>query len=369
MMGAVRRFTEADIPEVAALHWRIWGDKKGKDQREMPQALKEEYESYFRQIFLEHPWENELIGAQVFEEGRRIVGFLGVVPREMVFDGKSIQTAVGTQFVVEPGASGKLASVWLLKGFLSGPQELSLTDEATDRVRIMWEGLGGTTSYLNSLYWTRPLRPSQFVASTVGQRRILAGAAWLCRPIARVLDYLATHIPRSHFRMAPLTLLGEDLREDIFLSYRPEAADAGSLRPTYDSRTFRWIIDKASRKGRRGDFYKVAVRSCRGELAGWYLYCANAEGLGEVIQIVATSQGIHDVLDHLFYHAWSQGLVALSGRLEPRFMQALSDKYCIFHRRGPWVLVHSKWPELRTAILESKAFLSRLEGEWCLGFR
>ena len=75
-----------------------------------------------------------------------------------------------------------------------------------------------------------------------------------------------------------------------------------------------------------------------------------------------------EVLDHLFYHAWRQGAVAVTGRLDPRFMQALSDKYCLLHRRGPWVLVKANKPELVRAFETGTAWFSRLDGEWSLRF-
>ena len=52
-----------------------------------------------------------------------------------------------------------------------------------------------------------------------------------------------------------------------------------------------------------------------------------------------------DVLDHLFAHAAKEGAIALTGRLEPRFLQSLSDKHCVFHLRGPWVLVNARRPD------------------------
>jgi hypothetical protein len=78
---------------------------------------------------------------------------------------------------------------------------------------------------------------------------------------------------------------------------------------------------------------------------------------------------IHHVLRHLFQHAWSQGAVAAIGRMEPRFLQAFSDAYCVFHRRGPWMLVNSRRPELVRSFQTGDASFSRLDGEWCLGFQ
>jgi hypothetical protein len=113
----------------------------------------------------------------------------------------------------------------------------------------------------------------------------------------------------------------------------------------------------------------VVVKGVKGDVVGWYLYYLNPGKVGEVLQIVAKDHSIREVLHHLFYHAWQQGMVAITGRLNPRFIQAFSDQYCIFHHRDLWMLVHSRKPELLQAFCRGDAFFSRLEGEWCLHFR
>jgi len=84
--------------------------------------------------------------------------------------------------------------------------------------------------------------------------------------------------------------------------------------------------------------------------------------------MAAKPDSIHDMLDCLFYELWRRGAIAVCGRLEPRFMQAYSDKYCFFHRRGPWMLVSARKPELLRLFLNTSALFSRIDGEWCLGF-
>jgi hypothetical protein len=103
-------------------------------------------------------------------------------------------------------------------------------------------------------------------------------------------------------------------------------------------------------------------------IMGWYIYCLDPGRVADVLQIVATPASIHDVLDHLFHRAWRQGAIAVTGRLEPRFLQALSDRYCLFHRRGPWMLVSARRSDLRQTFQSGDAFVSRFDGEWCLGF-
>ncbi|MBD0316347.1 MAG: hypothetical protein ICV75_06620 [Nitrospiraceae bacterium] len=86
--------------------------------------------------------------------------------------------------------------------------------------------------------------------------------------------------------------------------------------------------------------------------------------------MTAKPKSEHVVWNHLLQHAWRGGAAAVSGRLLPGWLQVLSEnreQRCLFHR-GPWVLVHSKNPELARTFSEGNAFLSRLEGEWCLRY-
>jgi hypothetical protein len=48
----------------------------------------------------------------------------------------------------------------LLRHYLGGPQEVTITDGATVEVREIWERLGGTTALLQSFSWTRFYRPT-----------------------------------------------------------------------------------------------------------------------------------------------------------------------------------------------------------------
>jgi hypothetical protein len=297
----------------------------------------------------------------------RVVGFLGVVPRRMSMNGQLLRAAISSQFVVDPASRTGLVVARLAKAFVDGPQDLSIADEANDVGRKIWEGLGGSTSLLHSLHWTRPLRPARLALSFLRSRGALAPLALMAGPFARAVDALATRIPPSHFRQSPPPVSAEDLSEQTFLACRPEFGGEGSLRVEYDVPTFQWVLERAQQRSGAGRLHKIALRNER-TILGWYVYRMDPGGVADVLQIAAQPSSIHDVLDHLFWQAWRQGALAVTGRLEPRFVQAFSDRYCLFHRRGPWMLVNAKKPELLQPFLRGDAFMSRLDGEWCLRF-
>ena len=69
-----------------------------------------------------------------------------MMPRPMWMKGRLIRAAVSSQFIVEPESRFNLAGVQLLKAFLSGPQDLSLADEANESLACHLGAAGGSTA-------------------------------------------------------------------------------------------------------------------------------------------------------------------------------------------------------------------------------
>ena len=62
--------------------------------------------------------------------------------------------------------------------------------------------------------------------------------------------------------------------------------------------------------------------------------------------------------------ARTHGSLALAGRLEPKYMAALSEFNCIFMHRNSSLVVHSANHDIVNALHRGDAFFTRLEGEW-----
>ena len=350
----VRPFVEADIPQVAEVHRAAF--RLGDDSRLA------EYGDYFTRVFLESA--DRGIASLVYQEhDGRIAGFVGIVPRVVVMGGRRHQAAISSQFVVDPASHVGLIALRLAKAYLDGPQDLSIADEANDISRRIWEGLGGTTALLLSLYWTRALRPAQLGLSFAARRRALAPLAVAGRPFAAVADALAVRFPGSQFRNRPPLTAAEPLFAQTVVAHAPEFC-GDALRVEYDEQTFQRPLDRTTGRGR---LLNTVVKNGAAVL-GWYIAHIDATGAAELSQLAASAATIHDVLKHLFHHAWQEGAVSVTGRLDPRFMQPLSDQYCLFHRRGPWVLIKANKPELQRALESGAACLSRFDGEWSLRF-
>jgi len=358
--GLLRPLEERDIPQVAALHEKLFGKPDGADSRSLQERM--------ARIFLRHPWRTEMLPSWVFEEnGGKVVGCVGVMPRPMSFNGRRILAAISHSFMVEPGSRSTLAALALAKRFLAGPQELSLA-EGSNVSRRIWEQSGGSTSLLYSLCWTRPLRPGRYMLSFLGKRGLPNVLRWVMRPFCQFADALAPLIARRPFELPAPAVWGAALDAENLSGPVIEFTQDRSLRPQYDQRALNWLLETLAQKKERGELHKVIVRDAAQETIGWYLYYGKPGETGAVIQIGAKEGCAEQVLDHLFYHARYRGLIAVSGQVDPVLFHLYSRKACLFHHDGgSWVLAHSRSPELLQAIDRGDAYLTRLEGEWWIG--
>ncbi len=325
--------------------------------------------AYFEEIFFHNPWYDEAIPSLVYQErDGKIIGFLGVVPRQMLFLDQPVRVAVSFHFMVEPESRSSMAGVKLLRAFFAGPQDLSLTDGAGQVGRRIWEGVGGSTAWAHSLLWTRILRPAQYAVHLLGRRKAFSPFAHALSPVGYLTDAAARRMLPRYFPGAPPQCSEENLDVETLLRYLPQFSKSVALRPVYDEHSLQWLLKQAEQMKLFGDFKMALVRDSGREALGWFMYYLKHGGMATVFHLAARKGAINEILDSLFNHAWGRGASTITGRLYPRYMQELSDKRCYFHRDGGWVLVHSNNDKLLEAIQRGDSFLTGLEGESCLLF-
>jgi hypothetical protein len=372
-MSSVRPFTKNDIPQVVKLFQKVFFN----NGRTAPSTSK--LDAYFEEMFFHNPCADkraedgveEDISSLVYEgDNGAITGFIGVIPRRMLLNGRPIRIAASMHFMVEPDSRSSLAGVRLLKTFFSGPQDLSLSDSGGAIGRKVWEGLGGATALAYSINWMRLLRPSRYALRFLARKnslfRLFAG---LLRPLCPIVDAMASRVMSHRFGKTAASLHATELDRETLLAGVTQFPSSYALRPDYDPESLFWLLARADQLARPGGLRKIALRDDDGELVGWYLYELGADGLGEVLQVVGRKKSFGEVLDHLFYHSWRNGAIALSGRLDPKFAQEFSDKNCFFNCDGPWTLTHSRNPEILQSIYQGDLFLTRLEGEWLMRYQ
>lgn len=360
----VRPLIEDDIPQVADLYWTVLRGRK----RPVPPVV----ESNLRELYFTNPWIDSTIPSLVYDTGgAKVVGFLGVIPRKMSLRGQVIRIAFGGNFVVHPESRTSLAGMHLLGTYMAGGQDLSQTDSANDLSRALLRRLGFRTILPFSIHWLRLLQPGHYAVHAIS--RLVGPALSAClrlasKPFCSALDGAAARLSSSPFRQVKPRLQATELDIETLFRCLTEFRAGFSLWPEYEVQSLTWLLNFMERMRAYGDLRKVALRDDHGNVLGWYIYYRKARGVGEVVQIGGSRPFIKDILDHLFYDAWSHGAIAVHGVVDRRLMDEFSDKNCIFTCRGGWMLAHSRNPELLDLLDSGDAFLSRLDGEWCLGF-
>lgn len=360
----VRPFTAADIPQVTKLHLKVFPEAAGEHRR-TPDA----YVGYLRSVFLEGPYRGAGFPSLVCEHDDDIIGFLGVVPVRMRLRGKLAWATCLTQFSVDPDRRG-LTGLMMLRHHLAGPQELSFGDECDERIVKLWEWAGGSAVTLSSLHFLRPLKPGRFALSFARQRPALAPFARAAAPAVGLVDAALARLPGSHFRISRPATIGEALDASTMADALPRLVGSRALAPAYDrdEHGLRWRLSRANGYARRGPLRRTLVRDAHGKSLGWYVAYFPPGDVGEVLQVVAAPADVGTVLTHLCHDASAAGTVGLTGRVDPALAQGYSDAYCLFSRRGPWTLVHSRDAGLVDLFHRGQVFVSRLEGEWCARF-
>jgi hypothetical protein len=368
-MKNVRAFVREDIPQVANLHQQVFGINGKISRQPLSSEILLAYTRYFEKVFFQNPWHDESIPSLVYQEASgKITGFLGVLPRRMVFHGQPVRVALSSQFIVDPDSRSTGAGLRIMQTFFGGAQDLSLTDEANNPSRRLWEGLGGSTALLYSVHWTRLLLPSRYVAARLQRSGLWSPIVSALKPVCHVMDaFLERKLPNRFGQERP-QVAAEELTAETLLSGLSQFSGSRMLWPDYDADSLSWLTETIAQKNNLGTLRQQVVYNARREVIGWYLYLLKPGDISSVVQIVAKKNSIMEVLDNLFHGARQSGSVAISGRLDPQFMQALSDKHCFFDCGAPWMLIHSRNPELLRAIHHGDALLSGLEGEMCMRF-
>ncbi len=360
-MSTIRRFIEGDIEQVAHLHKKVFpldGDE----------VTPQWYETYFHDVFLSGPWPSADFHSLVCEESDgSISGFLGVIPLRMAYKGQPLWATLCTQFCVDPDRRG-LTGPRLMRQHLSGPQDLTVADEANAATLPLWRWAGGESALASSLRFLRPLRPARLALQFAEQRPALSMAAHLASPGASLVDFALSHLPKSPVHPSPPPANGEPLDPSTMMTELDHVTRDRSIVPVYEPGALAWHLRRIDQVPGQGTLRRVLARHDNGSLLGWYVYYEQPGGTGEVIQVAGAPDTIGLVLDHLIYNAWQAGVAALAGRVDPAHAQAYSDRHCLMTRRGPWTLVHARNKELLLPFHRGDVFYSRLEGEWCTRF-
>jgi hypothetical protein len=349
----IRPFEEADLPRVADLLAVAFPTSYG------PAG----WERFLRVTLLESPWpDSELPSLVACDDDGTAFGFIGTNVRRATFEGRPIRLAYTAHLALAPGSGRAPFGAFLLRRALEGPQDATITDTANETVLRVWESLNGRLEPLRSLSWMHVLRPLAWMARggaaaarRTGVRALLPVVAVPLRPM----------LPRA---VAPRTWSrtdsrnAEPLEASTFLRHLDDVAPVARLRLAYDADFLEWLFDAIGRaEGDRATVLRRVVRR-DGRVLGWWICRVQDGGVGRVVQVMCRPRDGEEVLADLFAGAAGQGVVVLSGRVEPHLAEALRHHGCVMGP-GNRHLVHAREPDLLDALCVSSG-LSVFDGEW-----
>jgi hypothetical protein len=351
MGETIRAVSREDVPAVAGMFARVF-----MKRRQASPTL----ENYVEELVLDAGGSGQA-RSQVFVDAQGAVrGFIGIWPRRMVLDGRTVEAAAAGSMMVDHPEEHPTAGARLLRAFLAGPQDLSFSETANATSQRMWERLGGERLPTTSLDWLRVFRPAGLCVATAAHS---FRPAWALRPVAAATDYVAG---AAGLKLLPgdqnAGYTSTDASTAEIIDLIPRLSDSYSLRPDWHSPDLSLLLLHADVKERYGELQRRVVFARNGAPVACYLYYARRGDIARVLQIVALPGSAGAAVDSLFQHAASLGCVAVRGRSEPAIFDALAGRRCFFYQ-GAAMVVHARDKALLEEVRHSRALLTGLGGE------
>lgn len=353
-MSRIRSLRADDLPQVVSLY---------RNHLARPHiATHEELVASFARIFLEAPLLDPSVPSLVYESADgNVVGFLGSQVHQMRFQDRRIRLACSSSLVVAPHARRGGAGALMLRKYLAGPQELTITDTAAGATEYMWKRLGGSLHPIGSIVWLHALRPVQTIVGLglwrLGRHRWLPLLRPLCRPADIALSRRsATDVPRGADDVTEEPLSPELMIEHLRLGPRTYR-----LWPDHDVDSLDGLFGELGRARAKGRLVKGLVSDPGGAPVGWYIANLLPHDVLEMVH-VAASPGHEDLLfHHVLQKAQRLNVAAIRGRLEPWLVEVLPRRTVMFSRVR--FLFHTRDDAIRAAVLSGGALLTGLEGD------
>jgi hypothetical protein len=358
-MSSVRSFEAGDVEAVAGLFQRLL--------RKVGEPASDDLQAYLRALFLDGADHDGGLYSRVHvREDGTVSGFLGVLPVDMEFEGRRLRAANCGTFACDDRDRDPFAGARLLRDVLSGQQDLSFTETSNDVSTDMWRTMRATVLGPYSLEWLRVLKPAAFLLAAAARR---VPPARLLTPVAKAADSILcrrgdkpawSHYAQLAGKADALVATPADNSE--FAALCAELATRFPLHPAWRRTTLETMLGHAECKRVYGERVQHIVRTRGGKPIGLYLYYGDPGGIGRTVQIMAEPGQESVVIDCLIRNAHERGLVAIRGRTQPQLLQAMIGKKCAFLHTSS-TIVHSRDPDLLTAMTNGQVFLNGLAGE------
>jgi len=355
-VSVIRSLEKDDLPQVAELYELV----VRSGSRTPPRQLAD----YFGRL-LDHPWADPEIPSLVYEDSTgRIVGFIGSYVRRLRFEDQPIRAGVSAQLMSDPEVRHRGVGALLLRKYLAGPQDMTMTSGASETARI-WTALGGQVVGLRSISWVRVFNirsTAAYALKRFGMKR------WkpVAQPLAALVQATTGHLAAASLRVPEPPTWAEDLSPQAMLEYLPSVSDHLRMRPDYDEEFLDWLLHEMSEVRSRGELVGRLVHAPDGRVLGWYVAYLRSGGVSHLMQLGAKDRDVEAVLDHLLHDAQRREVAFLTGQLEPQLFEPLTRRRCVFHPFTNF-LIQSRNPAILNSVLVGQAMISGLEGEGWMG--
>lgn len=352
-MSEVRPLEAPDLPRVATLFQQILLH----DSTPAPASLRD----YMGALFLDTPG-NAGAGSQVYVREGEVAGFIGGTTLPMLVDGKEVRAAIASSLMVEANTSDPMAGARLIRAFLAGPQDISLSDTASATAAGMWRTVGATILPAYSYDWLKVMRPSRYAVARLGMfSRLLS-------PVAAGMDALLRATGRGgRFWRGPdaaqktASISERDIDRQEAAELITKLVAKYRLRPAWSVQSLEHVLSHAADKSELGPLQARAVARGKATI-GVYLYHGRTNGIGRVLHVLAEPGRMSLVVDRMLAHAAEGGLAALGGRANPELLEALIGKDVVLSNTASTAIASKSLDLVEPAVLES-ALITGLAGE------
>lgn len=358
-MSDIRPLDLQDVPHVASMFMRVLRKESAPPSSGLV--------DYLSRIFLEPPGHDPEIVSQVHvRDDGSVSGFIGVIPLALTLEDRPLRAAIASTYMVEDHENDPFAGARLLRRFLAGPQDISLTETANDISTTMWRKMRGTVLSDYSLEWLRVIRPAAFMIEAAARATRIAR---LASPLARPFDALIRRSPDeaawSHLSPAVhgnRLLPGADIDDDEAAWLLRHFSSDFPMRPAWKEEDLAAMVAHSHSKPNYGSMVRRKVSSRSGSPVGMFLYYGDKARIGRTIQILAAPGHEGAVIDAMLADADQRGLAALRGRTQPALLNAmLGRRFSFVHSASS--IVHARDASLVTPFRSGQAFFNGFAGE------
>jgi hypothetical protein len=353
-MTEIRSLTSDDIPAVAKIFQKVFRNPKDAPPPGLIRCMNE--------LFFEHPWRDPQISSKVYITPEGVIGgYIGVIPLRMNLNGRVLRAAAPTTIAVAEPARNPFAGAQLLRTFLNGAQDISVSEPINPIAVGMWEKFGARAATLESMEWVAVLRPASF-ALVLAQQKF--SPFRFLRALGTPLDKLAARdlAKDRHRQNIQVEVINRHVPQDDFIPLFLNMADAYDLRPDWDEHSCKWQMDHASGNVKRGPLYRRIVSDQAGKVLGAYVYHAQPGGIAWIVQLLTYPETAAQVVDSLLTQIREAGCVAAKGRTQQRLVEPLLKRRALMFRRHS-AIVHARDETLVKAVHEGRAITSGFAGE------